>query len=73
VFALVLARRDGKLAPGLVRTGVDCEAITAARRRQGNDAPEREAIANDFRVINTDVDSTQQSCTCWSPSWRDLA
>jgi uncharacterized protein (TIGR03435 family) len=39
VFALVLARRDGKLGPGLVRADVDCGAIEAARRSQGNDAP----------------------------------
>jgi uncharacterized protein (TIGR03435 family) len=39
VFALVLARRDGKLGPGLVRADVDCAGIGAARRRQGNLAP----------------------------------
>jgi uncharacterized protein (TIGR03435 family) len=39
VFALVLARRDGKLGPGLVRADADCAAIATARRRQGNDAP----------------------------------
>jgi uncharacterized protein (TIGR03435 family) len=39
VFALVVARRDGKLGPGLVRADADCSALGAARRRQGDGAP----------------------------------
>jgi uncharacterized protein (TIGR03435 family) len=32
VFALVLARGDGRLGPGLRRSNIDCEAVNAPRR-----------------------------------------
>jgi uncharacterized protein (TIGR03435 family) len=31
-YDLVLDRKDGRLGPGLVRSGLDCETLTAARR-----------------------------------------
>jgi uncharacterized protein (TIGR03435 family) len=32
IFALVVARADGQTRPGLVRSSIDCAAVTAARR-----------------------------------------
>jgi len=32
VFALTVARSDGRLPPGLIRSKIDCEALNAARR-----------------------------------------
>jgi uncharacterized protein (TIGR03435 family) len=32
VYALMLARGDGQVAPGLVRSNIDCDAVNAARR-----------------------------------------
>jgi uncharacterized protein (TIGR03435 family) len=37
-FDLMLARSDGKLGPGLVKTDTDCEAIIAALRKQADEA-----------------------------------
>ena len=37
-FDLVLARSDGKLGPGLVKSANDCEAFTAARRQEAETA-----------------------------------
>jgi len=39
VFALVLARPDGRLGPGIKRSDLDCDAIQAARRAGSKDAP----------------------------------
>ena len=33
VYALVMARRDGRLGPGLQRPSIDCEAIEAERKK----------------------------------------
>lgn len=39
IYALVLARPDGKLGPGLTRANVDCEAIATAARKGGPPQP----------------------------------
>jgi uncharacterized protein (TIGR03435 family) len=37
-FDLVVARNDGKLGPGLVKSETDCEAVLAARRTEAEEA-----------------------------------
>lgn len=47
VFALVVARTDGRTRPGLVRSSFDCAAVAAARRE--NREPDVPAPANGAR------------------------
>lgn len=47
VFALVVARTDGRTRPGLVRSSIDCAALAAARRE--NREPDVPAPANGAR------------------------
>ncbi|MGH9241106.1 MAG: TIGR03435 family protein [Vicinamibacterales bacterium] len=47
VFALVVARTDGRTRPGLVRSSIDCAAVAAARRE--NREPDVPAPANGAR------------------------
>jgi uncharacterized protein (TIGR03435 family) len=37
-FDLVLARSDGKLGPGLVKSEIDCDAVMAARRKEAEES-----------------------------------
>ena len=39
IYALILARSDGKLGPNLKRSETDCEAVFAAGRRRGGPMP----------------------------------
>jgi uncharacterized protein (TIGR03435 family) len=39
IYALILARSDGKLGPGLKKSETDCEAFFAAGRRRGGPMP----------------------------------
>jgi uncharacterized protein (TIGR03435 family) len=39
IYALVLARADGRLGPGIRRSDLDCDAINAARRAGSKEAP----------------------------------
>lgn len=36
IYALVLARQDGRLGPQLRRSSVDCQAMSAAERDRAN-------------------------------------
>jgi uncharacterized protein (TIGR03435 family) len=56
-LALVVARADGRLAPGLVPSSIDCEAVTAARR--AGRTPDVPPLANGMAP-----------CT-WSAQYRD--
>ena len=47
IFALVVARGDGKLGPQLQKSSVDCEALMAGRRGRGPTPPPAQAGPGD--------------------------
>jgi len=66
VFELVLARKDGKLGPGLHRSTVDCAALAAAAQggappppRQPNEAPPCRLMGGPARTIASAVTMQQ--------------
>jgi uncharacterized protein (TIGR03435 family) len=54
IYALILARSDGRLGPHLRQTSIDCAALEDARRRGGN-APSPGAPRSDGIVCGTSV------------------
>jgi uncharacterized protein (TIGR03435 family) len=50
VYDLVLARRDGRLGPGITRSDVDCDAIAAERAAQNGASPTAQPQFRDFNA-----------------------